>query len=72
MTCIDIVGKKKKQKYIPSIKIHFQDSAMFLAKVDLPIPCNIKWHKHIYEYKKKEPVFGWLVEIFMVYVYFVY
>ena len=26
--------------YLPSIKMHFQDSAMFLAKVDLPIPCN--------------------------------
>lgn len=29
------------QLYLPSIKIHFQDSAIFLAKVDLPTP----WHK---------------------------
>lgn len=41
-------GQKVQELYLPSIKIHFQDSAIFLAKVDLPTPYNKNTNKMLY------------------------
>lgn len=51
--------------YSPSIRIHLQDSAIFLAKVDLPTPCQEVEYRGIEALEKKYLlVFGYaLVEL---------